>query len=87
MKQEEFWLFRNGYSYFKAKKLIVEYSDDGPNCFLGRNTSSACPDSFEAMAATAFLLNKYEAKKWRETVDDRGDVHYELLQWLYIEKK
>ena len=87
MKQEEFWLFRNGYSYFKAKKLIVEYSGNCPNGFLGRNISSEYPEPFEAMTEKAFHLNKYEAKKWRGTVDDRGDVHYELLRWLYIEKK
>ena len=89
MKTETFWLFRNeDYDCRDSCNPAVCYDERGvPKYFYYSGTGSFCNSWLEKLAPKVLHLDKFEAKKWRVTEDENGDVLFELLDWIYIDRK
>lgn len=89
MKPEIFWLYRNNGAYhrsIKKPKVFYNWNDD-PVRFLARNYSVACSYTYNQIAPKQLHVGHYQAKHWRVITDNNGDVHFELLEWIWIDRK
>lgn len=90
MKPEIFWLFRNDAGYRKSsKKPRIVYKKNGTPVWFNTTyyDTHACQSQYDRIAPSDFHLREYQAKKWRVTTDKNGDVHFELLEWIWIDRK
>lgn len=89
MKVQEYWLFRNQGDYFDSPiRPKILYSGDTPTDFFLEDRFTRIQEHEICRTnPRALWLGLYEAKKWRVTTEEYGDVHFGLLEWLWIDRK